>query len=481
MQPLLRILLSGLIVLAHQTAIAQCNIFNPAVKLNSSSPNTTTGGCNINLDLYFDMQSNAGGKFVYIHIWPKALYPTLTYNNPPNLTQLSNAVATLGFYHFGGSLYMLDSYTPFPTVPNFKFTGLSIVKGAGSTAGSDRFTIQNININTTATCSIAQEFTADVWQSQSASAQNVHCFSRGLNFFANDPRVIGFLICEPPRQFRFQIRTIDPLGLTVNYKVFIDNGDGVYNASTDNIEIAAASGIALNSTNSFTFNSPLLGYLPYSNQKPEADRALWIVVTSATRDNATLARLDNNCALLPIEWGDFSVKWTGRQAKLEWSTRTEIDNQGFEIERKEKDDAAPFRTIGSLPSQASGGHSQMDLYYSFIDPTPLSGTVLYRIKQIDQSGKIGYSSVRSLSASPMASQLYPNPVQDQLTLIFPSAQIKYIVECYNDTGQRVGQWNARDRLLLSTQALPNGAYRIRITDAGTGRAEIRSILIQHLQ
>jgi len=481
MQPLLRLFLLSLIAFSHQIAISQCNIFNPAVKLNASSVNSITGGCNINLDLYFDMQSNAGGKFVYVHIWPKALYPTLTYNNPPNLTQLANAVATLGFYHFGGSLYMLNSYTPFPTVPNFKFTGLSIVKGAGSTAGSDRFTIQNININTGTTCAIAQDFTADVWQSQSASAQNVHCFSRGLNFFANDPRVTGFLICEPPRQYSFQIKTIDPVGLTVNYKVFIDNGDGVYNASTDNIEIAAASGIALNSTNSFTFNSPLLGYLPYSNQKPEGDRALWIVVTSTTRNNTTLARLDNNCALLPIEWGDFSVKWTGRQAKLEWSTRTEIDNQGFEIERKEKDDAAPFRTIGNLASQAPGGNSQTDLHYSFIDPTPISGSVLYRLKQIDHSGKVGYSRVRLLSASPLVSQLYPNPVQDQLTLIFPNTQINYTVECLNDKGQRVGQWNARDRLLLSTRTLSNGTYRLRITDAATGRSETRSVLIQHLQ
>ncbi|MFM7672569.1 MAG: hypothetical protein ACKO6Q_08275 [Bacteroidota bacterium] len=396
-------------VLLNHAIDAQCTIFNPAIKLNRTTASTLAGACDINLDLYFDLQSNAGGKYVYVHIWPKAQYPNLIYNNPPNLTQLANAVATLGFYHFGGSLYMLNSYTPYPTVPNFKFTGLSIVKGAGSIAGSDRFTIQNITITGASGCGVAQDYTADVWESQSASAQNVHCFSKGLNFFANDPRVTGFLICELPRQFRFQIRTIDTSGLTVNYKAYIDNGDGVYNAASDSIEIASGSNIVLNEANAYTFNSPLLGYLPYANRKPEAERALWIVVTSTVRDNASYARLDNNCALLPIQLGNFTAKWREQQVRLEWTTYTETENSGFAVERKYQTDGSDFRTIGFVPSRATQGNSSSELTYQFDDPNPVEGTVLYRLKQIDLSGKQSYSPVRMLTAQNMINQLQPNP------------------------------------------------------------------------
>ncbi|MBM3432969.1 MAG: hypothetical protein FJX92_08240 [Bacteroidetes bacterium] len=412
---------------------AQCTISNASVKLNYSTPNAS-GGCDINLDLYFDMQSNAGGKYVYVHIWPQSLYPTLIYNNPPTPAQLTNAVATMGFYHFGSNLYMLDSYTPYPTIPNYKFTGLSIVKSTGSIAGSDRFTIQNITITGAADCNVAQEFTADLWQSQSASAQNVHCFSRGLNFFANDPRITGFLICDPPRQYRFQIKTIDPAGLSVNYKVFIDNGDGVYNASTDIIEIASATGISLNSTNSFTYNSPLMGYLPYSNQKPEAGRALWIVVTSPTRSNTALARLDNNCALLPIQCGSFTARYADQRAAVEWTTLTEIDNRGFEIERKNKVDEQPFRSVGFVPSQASGGNSTDELRYSFTDPNPIQEATLYRIKQIDHSGKTNYSPIRTLNTDQLMSQLQPNPAHEQLQLIFSRKTSYYLVEWIGSAG-----------------------------------------------
>jgi hypothetical protein len=472
-------LISTLII--QHTVQAQCNIFNPAVKLNSSTTNTANGGCDINLDLYFDMQSNSGGKYVYVHIWPKAHYPTLTYSNPPSITQLTNAVATLGFYHFGGSLYMLNSYSPDPTIPNFKFTGINIIKSAGSTTGSIRFTIQNITLNSQAGCGLAQEFTADVWQSQSASAQNVHCFSRGLNFFANDPRITGFMICEPPRQYRFQIRTIDPAGIIVNYKVYIDNGDGVYNSATDNIEIANGSNIPLNSTNNYTFSSPLLGYLPYSNQKPEGDRALWIVVSSPTRDNTSLARLDNNCALLPVQLGEFNVRWSGDLAQLEWTTLTEIDNRGFEIERKNNGDDLPFRTIGFTPSQATQGNSTDELNYSFLDPSPIRTAVQYRIKQMDHSGKTSYSPVRSLSPRNLISQIHPNPANDQVNVIFSKKQSSYWIEWVNDAGQKMGQWNGRDRLTIQTSSFPNGTNRIKITDKQTGQTETRTILIQHQQ
>lgn len=473
-------LLLGIAFLPTKNVLAQCTISNPAVKLNSSTPNPT-GGCNINLDLYFDMASNSGGKYVYVHIWPKSLYPTLSYSNPPTPTNLANAIATMGFYHFGGSLYMLDSYTPYPTIPNFKFTGLSIVKSAGSTTGTDRFTIQNINITGTPACTIAQEFTADVWQSQSASASKVHCFSRGLNFFANDPRITGFLICEAPRQYRFQIKTIDPSGLTVNYKVFIDNGDGVYNAITDNIEIASASGIVLNSANSFTFNSPLLGYLPYSNQKPEADRALWIVVTSPTRSNTSLARLDNGCAPLPIQWGSFTARYSDQRGLLEWTTLTEIDNRGFEIERKNKEDETSFRTIGFVSSLAPSGNSTDPLRYSFIDPQPIQTVALYRIKQIDYSGKTAYSPVRTVNTNLILSQLSPNPASDQVLLIFARKTTNYQVEWVNPVGQKLGQWTGRDRLVIPTRSFPNGTHRIRILDTQTGYSEVRTVLIQHMQ
>ena len=478
----LSVLLTVLITLLQlQEAQAQCTIARPAIKLNSTSTNPLNGKCLINLDLYFDMDANAGGKYVFIHIWPTGSYPTLTYSNPPTATNLANSVATIGFYHFSGTLYLLSSYTPDPSIPNFKYTGLTITKSAGGATGFDRFTIQNITIEGTAACTVAQSFTADVWQSQSASAQNVHCFSRGLNFYANDPRLTAFLICNTPREYRFQIKTIDPAGLTVNYKVFIDNGDGIFNATTDNIQIGSGSNIPLDNTNSFTYNSPLLGYLPYSNQKPEADRALWLVVSSPTRDNESYARIENLCAPLPIALGSFNAKRVDNKTELNWTTLSESDNRGFEIQRNTSEDPSQFQTIGFVNSQSPNGNSAEELTYQYEDRAPIKQFALYRIKQIDHSGKFSYSQIRRVNGNSLLNEIYPNPAHDKINLLFNQRNRSYQIEWVNDLGQRLGQWTTRGQIELATSHLPNGVHRIRVRDVETGQTETRTILINHMQ
>jgi len=465
-----------------QEAQAQCTIVRPAIKLNSTSTNPLTGKCLINLDLYFDMDANAGGKYVFIHIWPNGSYPTLTYSNPPDSTDLANSVATIGFYHFNSSLYLLSSYNPYPTsISNFKYTGLTITKSAGAAAGFDRFTIQNITIEGTAACTVAQSFTADVWQSQSANAQNVHCFSRGLNFYANDPRLTAFMICELPRQYRFQIKTIDPAGLIVNYKVFIDNGDGIFNATTDTIQVGSGSNIPLDNTNSFSYNSPILGYLPYSNQKPEAERALWLVVSSPTRNNESYARIENLCSPLPITLGSFEAKRVDNKTELNWTTLSESDNRGFEIQRNTSVDPSQFQTIGFVNSQSLNGNSAEELTYQYEDRAPLKEFALYRIKQVDHSGKFSYSSIRRVNGYSLMNDIYPNPAHDKINLLFSQRNRSYQIEWVNALGQRIGQWTTRGQIVIPTGHFPNGVHRIRVRDIETGQSETRTILINHMQ
>lgn len=481
MRKLSVLLLIAIALVQGTVGHTQCTIARPAIKLNSTSTNPVNGKCLINLDLYFDMDANAGGKYVFIHIWPNGSYPTLTYSNPPNVTDLANSVATIGFYHFGGSLYLLSSYNPYPSIPNFKFTGLTITKSAGATASFNRFTIQNITIEGTAACTIAQSFTADLWQSQSSNAQNVHCFSKGLKFYANDPRLTAFMICEVPRKYRFQIKTIDPAGLTVNYKVFIDNGDGIFNATTDNIQIGSGSNIVLDGTNSFTYNSELMGYLPYSNQKPEADRALWLVVSSPTRDNESYARIENLCSPLPITLGSFDARCLDNKAELNWTTLSESDNKGFEIERNSSDDPQQFRSVAFVNSLATNGNSASEISYRFLDPVPVNGSALYRLKQIDHSGKFSYSQIRRVNGIGLINEIYPNPAHDKINLIFSQRNRPYLIEWTNVLGQRLGQWTTRDQLVLPTTKFANGVHRIQIRDLETGQTEIRTILINHLQ
>lgn len=462
-----------------QPVSAQCTFSGAGVKLNGSTyTDPVTGKCMINIDLYFDLESNAGSKYVYIHIWPASLYPSYNYSNPPVAANLVNAVATLGFYHFGGALYMLDSYTPDPGIADFKYSGLAISKSMGSVPGYDRFVISNLLIASPASCSIPQSFIADAWGSQSANAQNIHCFSKGLNFYANDPRVTGLLFCQVPRTYRFDITTINTSGMTVNYEVFIDNGDGIFNRAADTISIATASSVQLDNTNSYKFSSPVMSYLPWAAQKPYSDKAVWIVVTSPALANEVYARLDNTCIPLPVNFNSFTAMRNKAVVELKWTTATETNNRGFFIERKYS--GGDWETAGFIPTLAAEGNSQEMLSYTFSDNNMITAVTEYRLQQSDINGKISYSAVRSVKGYGQSKGItvYPNPSGNgQVNVLFEKTSHPFIIELLDMSGRLLQKWSCSNQSQLVIVNMQPGVYILKVWIPGTQELITEKIII----
>lgn len=452
-----------------QPVSAQCTFSGAGVKLNGSTyTDPVTGKCMINIDLYFDLESNAGSKYVYIHIWPASLYPSYNYANPPVAANLVNTVATLGFYHFGGSLYMLDRYTPDPGIDNFKYSGLTITKSPGSVPGYDRFVISNLLIASPASCSIPQSFIADAWGSQSSNAQNIHCFSKGLNFYANDPKVTGLLFCQAPRTYRFDITTINTGGMTVNYEVFIDNGDGIFNRTTDTITIATASAIQLDNTNGYKFSSPMMSYLPYAEQKPYSDRAIWIVVTSPALSNEMYARLDNTCIPLPVNFTSFTAMRNKAVVELKWTTATENDNMGFFIQRKHS--GGDWEIAGFVPTLAAEGNSQEMLGYTFSDNNIITAVTEYRLQQRDINGKISYSAVRFVKGYGQSKEMtvYPNPSgSGRVNVLFEKTDYPFTIELLDMSGKLLKKWSCYNQSQLVLVNMRPGVYILKVWIPGT--------------
>jgi hypothetical protein len=462
-----KILLSALVALVagfYTPVDAQCNFSGAGVKLNGSTyTDPVTGQCMINIDLYFDLQSNAGGKYVYVHIWPTSLYPDYSYSNPPLAADLVNSVATLGFYHFGSELYLLETYTPDLTIANFKYTGMTITKGPGELSGYDRFAISNLIIASPVSCTVPQSFTADAWESQSSSAQNIHCYSKGLAFYANDPKITGLLFCQVPRTYRFEITTINTAGISISYKVFLNNGDGVYNKTTDTIQLSAASDIALNNSNEYKFTSPVMSYEPYSSASPYADRSLWIVVTSPSITNEVYARLDNSCIPLPVQFRSFTAARNKTVVTLKWTTASEADNKGFYIERRNA--GGEWATAGFIASSAMNGNSQQELDYSFADINTYNTITEYRIKQMDINDKASYSVTRPVKGYGQSGDLiiYPNPSPDgRLNIVFEKLNYPFTLELFDMNGRLIRKWVNYNETRLTMINLQPGIYMIKL-------------------
>lgn len=171
---------------------------------------------------------------------------------------------------------------------------------------------------------------------------------------------------------------------------------------------------------------------------------------------------------LPIELALFSGSvQNGSSVLLRWSTVSEVNNFGFDVQ-KSTSAGAQFQTI---PGSFVPGHGTTLLphQYSYTDQTPGSGRVDYRLKQYDLDGTSRYSEAIAVEISPLApaqslprefsvSQNFPNPFNPSTTIRYSLAQARRVtLEVFNTLGERV--------VKLVDQAQDAGAYEVRFDGA----------------
>jgi hypothetical protein len=451
-----------------------CDFADAGVRFNYSTTDPATGNCLINIDLYYDLRTNSGSKYVNMHIWPASGYPDINYANPPDSVQLAGSI-TMMVHHFQNhSFSHLDSvYKPDTRViPQYMNMELRI--GPSSTPNYDRYVITNINLVVPGGCAIPQSFKLDIWSTESESMNHVHCFEKGNSFYANNPRVIGLMNCNLPRTYNVQLFSIDPLPMTVNYDVYIDNGDNVFNTIEDTLKIEVKTGIVINSTTSYS--SGTLPYLPYSNIYPYANMNLWVEVKSTALPNSVIYLIENTCSALPVQFKWFKAERRGEIAMLTWVTATETGNKGFAIEKRSGE--TRWHQTGFMPSATPDGNSQAELFYTYQDPLPEQGSVQYRLKQIDINGGYYYSPVRVIEGKKLkGSIVFPNPSSGSITIVFAEPGTNYKVNLYNMEGRIIDNRQHASGILKMDE-LARGVYFLQIIKPGDKIVETLKIVVQ---
>ncbi|MBK7499110.1 MAG: T9SS type A sorting domain-containing protein [Ignavibacteriales bacterium] len=163
-----------------------------------------------------------------------------------------------------------------------------------------------------------------------------------------------------------------------------------------------------------------------------AEIAIWNTPLSA----AAIASLGAVGTVLPVELTSFAATQSSGNILLQWSTATELNNNGFEIQRK--DQQTDWRVIGFVKGNGTTTNTQN---YSFVDVPENTGTISYRLKQIDFNGTFAYSDVVEVEIAPTKFELlnnYPNPFNPSTIIAYNLPVDGFVtLKIYNSVGELV--------------------------------------------
>src|SRR5690606_5372194 len=158
----------------------------------------------------------------------------------------------------------------------------------------------------------------------------------------------------------------------------------------------------------------------------------------------------------------FTAKIISGSIRLDWTTATELNNSGFEIEKRiTKDETSePWEKIGFVNGQ---GTSTEIHNYSFVDENPETGKSYYRLKQIDFDGTYTYSNIAEvdfvLPVQYSLEQNYPNPFN-------PVTSIKYAISDKQFVQLKIFDVIGNEVATLVDREQPAGNYEIVFDASG---------------
>lgn len=163
--------------------------------------------------------------------------------------------------------------------------------------------------------------------------------------------------------------------------------------------------------------------------------------------------------VLPVTIESFNAAKDGASIRLQWTTVSESDNKGFEVQKSGGN--GQWTTIGFVSSSAPGGKSNTKINYHFTDHHPSEGMNAYRLKQIDFDEQIQFSAVVYVSYNgTLKLNVLPNPVNNLATVTGLRAGDR--IHLYNQSGQLIYTTVAGgDQLKLDMSAYGAGLYYLQ--------------------
>jgi hypothetical protein len=181
--------------------------------------------------------------------------------------------------------------------------------------------------------------------------------------------------------------------------------------------------------------------------------------------------------LLPVELVTFTTTVNHNTVALSWRTATEVNNYGFEIERRtvnsSQSSSSSWKKVGFVQGN---GISNTLHSYSFTDKNLSAGTYVYRLKQIDNGGAFKYSQETEVTLGVPSvftlNQNFPNPFNPQTTIAYTIPKECFVtIKVYDVLGKEVSSLVHENNKAGSYEAtfdgsrLASGMYICRMSAA----------------
>ena len=189
----------------------------------------------------------------------------------------------------------------------------------------------------------------------------------------------------------------------------------------------------------------------------------------------------DNSSPLPIELINFSGNVNNNIVNLKWNTRTEINNLGFEVQRKAS--TSNYSDIVFIKGNGTSNNSHDYSWSEKLQP----GDYTYRLKQIDNSGQFEYSNEVEEIVNPAGyylAQNYPNPFNPNTTINYSTANNGYVkITIYNTLGVKIKELINEDKpagnysVVFNAEEIASGMYLYRL-EAGNFISVKKLILLK---
>ena len=232
------------------------------------------------------------------------------------------------------------------------------------------------------------------------------------------------------------------------------SGDGsVSNSNVATITVPTITsptvGTTWNANNTITFTSNISGgSWSSSNTSVAAINSSTGVLTASAAGSTTITytvtsggvtcsptrtvNITGTSGSLPVTWETVTAEKQNGQSILRWSTASEQNTRDFVVQHSSN--TTDWTSLTTIPA---AGNSTTTRNYSYVHQNPLKGNNYnyYRILQRDLDDKFSYSKIVSIIFNEPGAdlQVYPNPVQDQLTVFLAETQMVRLVNAAGAT------------------------------------------------